>query len=124
MLSRVFRGCMQPSAPLWLKQHCRAKSFHVLHGVRGQALQSPICAANKSRLLSLAASADSDSRTTNVAGKAQIYLPCFSSSRSLTSSSSDTSTSSSSNLFLGSQVILFSFLRRRRALANQVLTFN
>ena len=60
----------------------------------------------------------------NVAGKAQIYLPCFSSSRSLTSSSSDTSTSSSSNLFLGSQVILFSFLRRRRALANQVLTFN
>ena len=44
-----------------------------------------------------------------------------SSSRSL-SSSSETSTSSSSNLFLGSQVILFSFLRRRRALANQVLT--
>ena len=130
MLSRVFRGCMQPSAPLWLKQHCRAKSFHVLHGVRGQALQSPICAANKSRLPSGAATA-ATSRVrldnysdSNVAGKAQIYLPCFSSSRSLTSSSSDTSTSSSSNLFLGSQVILFSFLRRRRALANQVLTFN
>ena len=110
---------------------CRgAKSFHVLHGVRGQALQSPICAANKSRLPSGAATA-ATSRVrldnysdSNVAGKAQIYLPCFSSSRSLTSSSSDTSTSSSSNLFLGSQVILFSFLRRRRALANQVLTFN
>ena len=55
------------SGPLWLKQHqprCRgAKSFHVLHGVRGQALQSPICAANKSRLPSGAAMAAKRSPT-------------------------------------------------------------
>ena len=40
------------------------------------------------------------------------------------SSSSDTSTSSSCNPFFGSQVILFSFFSRLRALANQQLTWD
>ena len=40
------------------------------------------------------------------------------------SSSSETSTSSSLRPFLGSQVILFSFFSRRRAFANQQLTYN
>ena len=55
-----------------------------------------------------------------------VCLPDFSSLQNelSLSSSSDTSTSSSSSLFLGSQVILFSFFSLLLALANQVLTYN
>lgn len=70
---------------------------------------------------SVADSAGKDSHSSVRVKPWWFYSPCLSSSRSL-SSSSETSTSSSSNLFLGSQVILFSFLSRLRALANQVLT--